>query len=68
MDKSSFDIEFYDLADGTKPAQDFIQKLLPKQLSELTEIVLPLHLNYNHARQNIQSTNLTSPHVFLATG
>ena len=35
MQKSEFDVKFYDLADGTEPAKDFVLALPPKMRAKV---------------------------------
>ena len=51
MDKREFDIEFYDLTDGTKPAQDFIKGLSPKMMAKVLRSVHMLRLNGSELRE-----------------
>ena len=51
MDKPNFDVEFYDLADGTKPAQDFIEGLPPKMMAKVLRSVHMLRLNGSELRE-----------------
>ena len=51
MDRPKFDIDFYDLADGTKPAQKFIEGLPPKMLAKVLRSVHMLRLNGSELRE-----------------
>ena len=51
MDKPNFDVEFYDLVDGTKPAQDFIEGLPPKMMAKVLRSVHMLRLNGSELRE-----------------
>ena len=51
LDKPNFDVEFYDLADGTKPAQDFIEGLPPKMMAKVLRSIHMLRLNGSELRE-----------------
>lgn len=51
MDKPKFDVDFYDLADGTRPAQEFIEGLPPKMMAKVLRSVHMLRLNDSELRE-----------------
>lgn len=51
MDKTKFDVNFYDLADGTKPAEAFIEGLPPKMMAKVLRSVHMLRLNGSELRE-----------------
>ena len=51
MDKEKFDVDFYDLADGTKPAEEFIEGLPPKMMAKVLRSVHMLRLNGSELRE-----------------
>ena len=51
MQKLKFDIDFYELADGTRPAQDFIEKLPTKMIAKVLRAIHMLSLNGSELRE-----------------
>ena len=51
MDKMKFDVDFYALADGTKPAEEFIEGLPPKMMAKVLRSVHMLRLNGSELRE-----------------
>ena len=51
MQKSEFDIKFYDLQDGSKPAKDFILKLPPKMRAKVLRTIDMLETNGTNLRE-----------------
>ena len=51
MDKSEFDVRFYDLADGSKPARDFILGLPPKMRAKVLRLIDMLETNGSELRE-----------------
>ena len=51
MQKSEFDVNFYDLADGTKPAEIFIEELPPKMMAKVLRSVQMLRANGSELRE-----------------
>jgi phage-related protein len=46
-----FDVDFYDLADGTKPAETFIESLPPKMMAKVLRAVHMLRINGSELRE-----------------
>ena len=53
MQKPKFDVDFYDLADGTKPARDFLLSLPMKMRAKITRTIAMLESS---------GTDLREPH------
>ena len=51
MQELNFHVEFYDRADGTKPAKEFIAGLLPKMRAKLLRVVDILETNGSELRE-----------------
>jgi len=51
LDKENFDIDFYDLTDGTRPAETFIESLPPKMMAKVLRSVHMLRLNGSELRE-----------------
>ena len=51
MQNIKFDVDFYDLADGTKPAEAFIEELPPKMMAKVLRSVHMLRLNGSELRE-----------------
>jgi len=51
LNKTKFDVDFYDLADGTKPAEEFIEGLTPKMMAKVLRSVHMLRLNGSELRE-----------------
>ena len=51
MQKSKFDVDFYGLADGTRPAEVFIEGLEPKMMAKVLRSVHMLRLNGSELRE-----------------
>ncbi|MDR2569933.1 MAG: type II toxin-antitoxin system RelE/ParE family toxin [Oscillospiraceae bacterium] len=49
--KQDFDIDFYDLADGTRPAEVFIESLPPKMMAKVLRSINMLRLNGYELRE-----------------
>jgi phage-related protein len=49
--QKKFDVNFYDLADGTKPAEIFIEALPPKMMAKILRAVHMLRLNGSELRE-----------------
>ena len=46
-----FDVKFYDLADGTKPAKEFVLKLSPKMRAKTLRVIDMLSINGSDLRE-----------------
>lgn len=51
MQKSEFNIDFYDKEDGSRPAQDFIAELPPKMMAKVIRTVGMLKANGTEIRE-----------------
>jgi phage-related protein len=51
LQKPKFDVDFYDLADGTKPAEVFIEALPPKMMAKILRAIHMLRLNGSELRE-----------------
>ena len=51
MEKSDFDVKFYDLADGTKPAKDFVLELPKKMRAKVYRAIDMLEENGSELRE-----------------
>ena len=51
LEKPNFDVDFYDLADGTRPAEVFIEGLPPKMMAKVLRSVHMLQLNGSELRE-----------------
>ena len=51
MEKSEFDVKFYDLSDGSKPAKDFVLGLPPKMRTKVYRAIDMLETNGSDLRE-----------------
>ena len=51
LQRQKFDVDFYDLADGTKPAEVFIEGLPPKMMAKVLRTIHMLRLNGSELRE-----------------
>ena len=51
MQRLEFEIKFYDEADGTEPAKDFILELPPKMMAKVLRIINMLETNGSELRE-----------------
>ena len=51
MQNLKFEVDFYDLADGTKPAKHFIEELPPKMMAKVLRAVNMLRINGSELRE-----------------
>ena len=51
MQELNFDVDFYDLEDGTKPAEAFIEELPPKMMAKVLRSVHMLRVNGSELRE-----------------
>ena len=51
LQKAEFDIKFYDKADGTKPAKDFVLSLPPKMRTKIFRLIDMLEINGANLRE-----------------
>jgi len=51
LQNSDFDVKFYDKADGTKPAKDFVLELPPKMRAKVLRVIDMLETNGSDLRE-----------------
>jgi len=51
LQKSEFDVKFYDLSDGSKPARDFVLGLPPKMRTKVFRVIDMLETNGTDLRE-----------------